>query len=70
MKNYTVLFTHQSIEPEDDSINIGETMLFGYDKSHDYWWFETAEAAHKEAKENDYKPGIDYIVVRALKGTK
>ena len=68
MAKYMVLFTKQSIEPEDDSISIGDDMLFGYNSEKvPYWTFDSAAAAHKEAQENEYNRGVDYIVVRVLK---
>lgn len=68
MAKYMVLFTKESIDAEDDSIDIGDGMLFGYsEEKAPYWTFDSAEAAHKEAKANDYEPGTDYIVVRVLK---
>lgn len=66
-KKYLVLFTPESIDPEDDSMKGNwHEMLFTYPEDKSGWSFDTAEAAHKEAKANQYRPGIDYFVVRVL----
>ena len=68
MAKYMVLFTPAAVDPSDDSFN-GKftTLMFGYPEEKDGWTFDSAAAAHKEAQENEYKPGTDYIVVRVLK---
>jgi hypothetical protein len=65
---YMVLFTPEAIDPSDGQFN-GKLikLLFGYPDPKDGWQFDTAAAAHKEAQDNDYRKGVDYIVVRVLK---
>jgi len=68
MAKYMVLFTPESIDPEDDQFEGKLTkLMFGYPDPKDGWQFDSAAAAHKEAQANEYKAGIDYIVVRVLK---
>lgn len=68
MGRYMVLFKPESIDPADDQFKGKLTkLLFGYPDPKDGWQFDSAEAAHKEAQENDYRRNIDYIVVRVLK---
>lgn len=69
MKKYMVLFTPEAVDPADDSFKGMkiQNMMFAYTDPKDAWTFDTAAECHKEAKANDYRPGIDYIVVRVLK---
>lgn len=68
MGKYMVLFTPESIDPSDEQFKGKLTkLLFGYPDPESGWQFDSAAAAHKEAQENEYKPGVDYIVVRVLK---
>lgn len=64
---YMVLFTPESVDPSDDSLKGRyHDMLFGYPDEKSGWKFNTAAAAYKEAVANEYRPGIDFIVVRVL----
>lgn len=64
---YTILFRPESIDPGDDQFTgLFNKMLFAYPETKSGWVFDTAEAAYKEAKANDYRPGIDCFVVRVL----
>lgn len=68
MHKYMVLFTPEAIDPEDDQFEGKLTkLLFGYPDPKDGWQFDSAADAHKEAQANEYRRGIDYIVVRVLK---
>lgn len=68
MKKYMVLFKPEAIDPSDEQFKGKFTkLLFGYPDDSSGWQYDTAAEAHKDAKENDYVPGRDYIVVRVLK---
>lgn len=67
MAKYMVLFTPAALDENDQFEGKLTKMLFGYPDPKDGWQYDSSEAAHKDAQENDYRRGIDYIVVRVLK---
>lgn len=68
MAKYLVLFTPESIDPEDDSLKGSwNKMMFTYPLEKSGWIFDSVAEAKKEAKDNDYVLNRDYIVVRIMK---
>lgn len=68
MAKYMVLFTPASIDVTDEQFKGAfHDMMFAYPESKSGWTFRSAADAHKEAKANEYKPGVDYLVVRVIK---
>lgn len=68
MPKYLVLFKPESIDPEDDSLKGNwHDMMFTYPLEKSGWIFNSVQEAKKEAKDNDYVLGRDYLVVRIMK---
>ena len=62
VSKYKVLFTADSIDKSDDSINIGSKMLFGYQ---DEWTYDSFQEAWADAIANDYTP-TQFLIVKLI----